>query len=80
LFFIVDYESCFFLLVVTFLIITFPAAAFLHVRIWTKHVSSNVLPCWFLVFGKHTAWFFNSLLIPGESNEKKDCDGGTIKL
>jgi len=59
----------FFLLVATFLTITFLIFFFL-MHIWTQHVSSNVLPCWFLVSGKPTAWLFNSLLIPGDQTKK----------
>jgi len=44
LFFIVDYESCFFLFVATFFINTFPISfAFLYMHIWTQHASSDVL-------------------------------------
>jgi len=39
-------------------------------HIWAQHVSSNDLPCWFLVSGKPTAWLFNSLLIPGDQTTK----------
>jgi len=39
-------------------------------HIWTQHVLSYVLRCWFLVSGKPTAWFFNSLLIPGDQMKK----------
>jgi len=78
LIFIVDYKSCFFLLVTTFLIITFTIFLLcldMHVR--TQHVSSYVFPCYFLVFGKPTAWLFKSLLIPGDQTKKiKGCDGG----
>ena len=69
LFCIVDYESYFFLLVVTFLIITFPNF-FAFLCIWTQHFSSSVLPCWFLVSGKPTVWLFNSLLITGDQTKK----------
>jgi len=61
----------FFLLVATFLITTFPIFLLsLLMYIWTQHVSSNILPCWFLVSGKPTAWLFNSLLIPGDQTKK----------
>ena len=61
--FIVDYESYFFLLVATFVIFTFHNVLLsLLMHIWTQHVSSNVLPCWFLVSGKPTNWLFNNLL------------------
>jgi len=46
--FIVDCESSFFVLVATFLVITFPNFLLsLLMHIWTQHVLSNVLPCWF---------------------------------
>jgi len=42
----------------------------LLIHIWIQHVSPNVLPCWFFVSGKLTAWLFNSLLIPGDQTKK----------
>jgi len=42
----------------------------LLMRIWTQHVSSTVLPFWFLISGKPTAWLCNSLLIPGIKRKK----------
>jgi len=60
----------FFLLVTTFLIITFANFFTFFMHIWTQHVSLNVLPCWFLVSGKPTIGIFNSLLISRGSNEK----------
>jgi len=47
-------------------------------HMWTQHVSSNVLPCWFLVSGKPAAWLFDTLLLPGyETKNLRDCWGIT---
>jgi len=74
--FIVDYESGFFCLSPPFssLIFLFFALC-MHVR--TRYVSSNFLPCWFLVCGKPTVWHFHSLLIPGDQT-KKGCNSGIL--
>jgi len=71
-----------YLLVATFLIITFPNfLLFLCMHVWTQHVSSNVLPCWYLVSGNPTAWLFINLLIPGDQTNKiKGYDGGIPNL
>jgi len=56
-----------FLLVATFLIITFSMLLLsLHMYTQTRHVSSNFLP---LVSVKPTVCFFNSLLIPGDQTK-----------
>jgi len=64
-----------FLLVATFLIVTFFTFLLcLHTHIQNRHVSSYFLSCWILVCGKPTAWLFNSLLpgdfIPGDQTKK----------
>ena len=40
----------------------------MHIR--NRHDSSNILPCWFLISGKPTAWLFNSLLIPEDQTKQ----------
>ena len=42
----------------------------LHMYIRTRHVSLNFLSCCFLISGKPTACFFNSLLIPEDHTKK----------
>jgi len=70
--FIVDYDSCFFLLVATVLIIAWSIFSFFNVRIWTQRVSSNVLPCYFLI-----VYSFQ-----GIKQKIKGCGGGipTLKI
>jgi len=45
---------------------------YLLMHIWTQHISSNILPCWFLVSGKTTAWFFNSFNSRGSNKKLRD--------
>ena len=71
LFIIVDYEYCFFCLSPPFSSLIFLFFAFLtYAYIGTRHVSLNFLPCWFLISGKTTAWFFNGSLIPEDQTKK----------
>ena len=71
LFFIVDYYESYFFSARRHLPHYYFSKLFCFLmHVWTQHVSSNVLPCWFLVNGKPTVWLFYSWLIPEDQTKK----------
>jgi len=62
--------SCFFCLSPPFSSLNFLFLLSLRMHLRTRHVSANFRPFCFLIFGKPTAWLFNSLLNPGDQTKK----------